>query len=64
MPFILLGLMRNLGGFPAFFVAPLMRNAYVSLEKASYSERGRAEPKVTVILRKKQLYRQHMNSVF
>ena len=52
MPFILLGLTRNLGGFPTFFVAPLMRNAYLSLEKASYSERGRAEPKVTVITHK------------
>ena len=52
MPSILLGLTRNLGGFPAFFVAPLMRNAYFSLENASYSERGRAEPKVTVITHK------------
>ena len=52
MPSILLGLTRNLGGFPAFFMGPLMRNAYFSLENASYSERGRAEPKVTVITHK------------
>ena len=45
----LLGLTRNLGGFPAFFMGPLMRNAYFSLENASYSERGRADSKVTVI---------------
>ena len=37
--------------FTTFSVAPFMSYAYFSLEKASYSERGRAKPKVTVITR-------------
>ena len=37
MPSILLGLMRNLRGFPGFFVALLMRNAYFRLEEVNHS---------------------------